>query len=224
MTLPWTTILMRLAVAVLLAGMVGFDRERNESSAGLRTHALVGMSSCLFMIVSAFGFTDVLGHPAVVLDPSRVAAQVVTGIGFLGAGTILARGSLVLGLTTAASVWSVAAIGMAVGGGLYEAAVFATAFALALLALMRPVERKFDRRWRRSVVRAAFDPRVSTLEQVLTALKEEGLDVARMSLEKGEGGFRHEVEITLNERGEAALPKALQALSGLEGVRSVDSA
>ncbi len=132
MTLHLTEIGLRLLTATVLASIVGLDRERQRSAAGLRTHALVGMSSCLLMMVSAFGFGDVLGTPNVgLLDPSRIAAQVVSGIGFLGAGTIIAHGSLVRGLTTAASVWTVAAIGLAVGGGMYRAAVIATVLALS---------------------------------------------------------------------------------------------
>ena len=218
--LPWTEIALRLSIATLLSGLVGFDRERNESSAGLRTHALVGMSSCLLMIASAFGFADILGTPHVTLDPSRVAAQVVTGIGFLGAGTIMARGSFVRGLTTAASVWSVAAIGLAVGGGLYVAATFATVLALALLALLRPVERRMDRRWRRQTFIARYDPRVGSLESIMEALEGAKLHPLRIGVQKDEDGGLQQAEITLEERGEAALRGALDAVSGLAGVRS----
>src|ERR1700742_4007569 len=111
-------IALRLAVAALLGSLVGFERERLLWAAGLRTHMLVSVGSCLIMIVSAYGFSNVLG-PHVILDPSRVAAQVVSGIGFLGAGSIILCNEVVKGLTTAASLWAVAAIGLAVGGGLY---------------------------------------------------------------------------------------------------------
>lgn len=218
--LPWKEIALRLALATLLAGLVGFDRERNESSAGLRTHALVGMSSCLLMIASAFGFADILGTPNVTLDPSRVAAQIVTGIGFLGAGTIMARGSFVKGLTTAASVWSVAAIGLAVGGGLYAAAIFATVLALALLALLRPVERRMDRRWRRQTFIVRYNPREGSLESLVAALKAASLHPLRLAVVKDEDASLQQAEITLEERGEAPLRVALDAVAGLAGVRS----
>ncbi len=107
--------LIRLLAAAALGSLVGFERERLLWAAGIRTHMLVCVGSCLIMIVSAFGFADILGKDHVVLDPSRIAAQVVSGIGFLGAGSILARGEIVKGLTTAASIWAVAAIGLAVG-------------------------------------------------------------------------------------------------------------
>ena len=96
------------------------------------------------MLVSAFGFSDILGHPQVVLDPSRIAAQVVSGIGFLGAGTILLlRHEVIRGLTTAASLWAVAGVGLAVGGGMYLAAVVATALMVFILAGVKPLEKKF---------------------------------------------------------------------------------
>lgn len=134
--------LLRLAVAAALGGLVGLERERVESAAGLRTHAIVALGAALFMLVSMFGFGDAVHPPGVVLDPSRVAAQIVTGIGFLGAGVIIFRKEIVRGLTTAASVWLVAALGMAVGGGLYLPAVGATVLALAILAVMKPLERR----------------------------------------------------------------------------------
>ncbi|HKT98834.1 MAG TPA: MgtC/SapB family protein [Paraburkholderia sp.] len=133
----------RLVLAAALGSVIGFERERLSWAAGLRTHMLVCVGSALIMIVSAFGFADVLGAEHVVLDPSRMAAQVVSGIGFLGAGSILLRGEIVRGLTTAASLWSVAAVGLAVGGGLYTAAIAATIIILIILAGIKPLERRF---------------------------------------------------------------------------------
>jgi len=132
----------RLALSALLGSFIGYERERLAWAAGLRTHMLVAVGSTMVMIVSAYGFADVMG-PGISLDPSRMAAQVVSGIGFLGAGAILARGEVVRGLTTAASVWSVAGIGLAVGGGLYVPAIAATAIILIILAGIKPLERRF---------------------------------------------------------------------------------
>lgn len=111
-------LVIRLLVAAGLGSLVGAERERLVWAAGLRTHMLVCVGACLFTVVSAYGFSTVI-REGVVLDPSRVAAQIVSGIGFLGAGSILLRGDVVRGLTTAASLWSVAAIGLATGAGLY---------------------------------------------------------------------------------------------------------
>ena len=144
--LPDWELVVRLLVAAALGSVIGADRERLVWAAGLRTHMLVCVGACLFMIVSAFGFADILGTAHVILDPSRVAAQVVSGIGFLGAGSILLRGEVVRGLTTAASLWTVAAIGLAVGGGLYVEAVAATIIILIILAGIKPLEERFQRR------------------------------------------------------------------------------
>lgn len=123
-----TEVMVRLCLAVVLGTLLGLDRLRVEPAAGPRTHALVALGSALLLIVSSEGFMRVIGLPHVVLDPSRVAAQVVSGIGFLGAGVILLRRETetIRNLTTAASIWVVAAIGLAVGAGLYVGAVAST--------------------------------------------------------------------------------------------------
>jgi putative Mg2+ transporter-C (MgtC) family protein len=139
-------ILIRLLAAAILGSIIGFERERLLWAAGIRTHMVVCVGACLIMIVSAFGFRDSLSSQNVVLDPSRVAAQVVSGIGFLGAGAILARGEIVRGLTTAASIWTVAAIGLAVGGGLYFAAGVSTAVIIVILAGVKPLEEAYRAR------------------------------------------------------------------------------
>ena len=133
--------ILRLLAATVAGSAIGIERERLQWAAGLRTHMLVCVGSCLLIIVSAFGFSDIIG-PNVVLDPSRISAQVVSGIGFLGAGTILLRGEVVKGLTTAASLWAVAAIGLAVGSGLYVAALTTTVIVLLILAGLKPVEER----------------------------------------------------------------------------------
>lgn len=136
--MEWDFIL-RLCVAGLCGTAVGLDREYRVKDAGFRTHFLVAMGSALIMIVSQYGFADILTHPGVGLDPSRIAAQVVSGIGFIGAGTIIIHRQLVRGLTTAASLWATAGIGLAAGAHLYivaAAATVLTLFALEVLTLV----------------------------------------------------------------------------------------
>jgi putative Mg2+ transporter-C (MgtC) family protein len=135
-----TEILIRLFAAAAVGSLIGLERERLLWSAGIRTHMLVCVGAALLMIVSAYGFGEATQMPHVVLDPSRIAAQVVSGIGFLGAGSILTRNSTVRGLTTAASIWAVAAVGLAAGGGLYFAASAATVIILVILAGLKPLE------------------------------------------------------------------------------------
>jgi len=134
---------LQLLMAGVLGGFVGLERERKSWYAGLRTHMLVCIGSTLIMIVSQYGFEQIIRSGLIVLDPSRIAAQVVSGIGFLGAGTILFWKNKIKGLTTAASLWSVAAVGLAIGGGLYLAAFITTALIVITLALLKPVERMF---------------------------------------------------------------------------------
>jgi putative Mg2+ transporter-C (MgtC) family protein len=153
----------RLVMAAALGSVIGFERERLSWAAGLRTHMLVCVGSALFMIVSAFGFADVLQQEHVVLDPSRMAAQVVSGIGFLGAGSILLRGEIVRGLTTAASLWSVAAIGLAVGGGMYTASIAATIIILIILAGIKPLERRFISSRQRRQVTSSIEARSTSM-------------------------------------------------------------
>jgi len=131
-SLTWSEELLRVVVAAGLGGLVGLERELREREAGFRTHLLVSVGSCLFTLVSAYGFHEFLvnGGSIVRADPTRIAAQIVTGIGFLGAGAIIRQGFSVRGLTTAATLWVVAAIGMASGAGYYSAAVITTALVL----------------------------------------------------------------------------------------------
>ena len=136
--------LLRLALAALLGGLIGFERELREREAGLRTHLLVSLGSALFTIVGAYGFHAFLDSGANVVraDPTRIAAQIVTGIGFLGAGAIIRQGLSVRGLTTAATLWVVAAIGMACGAGWYSAAVVTTLVTIFSLGPLRLVAYK----------------------------------------------------------------------------------
>ena len=127
-----------LAAAFLLSAAIGLERELKRKSAGLRTYTIVGTSAALFLLVSKYGFNDVLANGTVQLDPSRVAAQIVTGIGFIGAGVIFVEGTRVKGLTTAATVWLVTAVGMACGAGLLLLAVAVTG-AYFVVALAFPV-------------------------------------------------------------------------------------
>jgi putative Mg2+ transporter-C (MgtC) family protein len=126
-----------LGIAFLLSAAIGLEREIRHKSAGLRTYTVVGTAAALFLLISKYGFTDVLVNDRIVLDPSRVAAQIVTGIGFIGAGLIFVRGDRVAGLTTAATVWLVTGIGMACGAGLPWLAVAAT-IAYFVVALTFP--------------------------------------------------------------------------------------
>ncbi len=143
MLISFPVILLRLTVAILLGAMIGFERETREHTAGMRTNALVALGAALFTVISAYGFLEMLSIPHVQLDPTRIASYVIAGIGFLGGGAIfyVQDKERVKGLTTAGAIWVVAAIGMACGAGLLWEAIATTALALAVLVLLRFVER-----------------------------------------------------------------------------------
>jgi putative Mg2+ transporter-C (MgtC) family protein len=158
-----------LALAFVLSALVGLEREMRQKAAGLRTYTLVGVSAALFMLISKYGFMDVLENGRIVVDPSRVAAQVVSGIGFIGGGVIFMRRDIVRGLTTAASVWLTAALGMACGAGLPVLAVATTVghfiimFIFPKLARHIPKERRTTTR-----LRIAYEDGRGLLRTVLT--------------------------------------------------------
>ena len=135
----WAEVTLRLVLAAALGGAVGLERELREREAGLRTHLLVSLGAAVFTLVSAYGFSDFRYgiRTGITLDPTRIAAQIVTGIGFLGAGAIIRQGLSVRGLTTAATLWVVAAIGMATGAGYYSVAVIGTGLVLFSLYPLR---------------------------------------------------------------------------------------
>lgn len=140
-------LILRIAFAAVLGGLIGLEREYRSKEAGFRTHFLVALGAALFMIVSAYGFSDVQMTEAHRWDVSRIAAQVVSGIGFIGAGTIIFRKSenVVSGLTTASGLWVVAAIGLACGGGMYLVATVSTLLVLAGFEAFNYFLSKFDK-------------------------------------------------------------------------------
>ncbi|EAB3010057.1 TPA: MgtC/SapB family protein [Klebsiella pneumoniae] len=137
-----TDLLLRIALAGLLGGLIGLERQLRAKEAGLRTHILVGIGSAMFMIVSKYGFEDILLESHVALDPSRIAAQVVSGMGFLGAGTIIIQKQIVKGLTTAAGMWVTAAIGLVIGSGLYEIGIYGAFLTLVVLEVFRQLSNR----------------------------------------------------------------------------------
>lgn len=221
MTLPPLDLAARLVAAAALGSAIGLERERKSWSAGLRTHMLVAVGAALVMIVSAHGFSDVLGDEHVVLDPSRVAAQVVSGIGFLGAGAILLRGEIVRGLTTAASLWAVAAVGLAAGGGLYLAAILATALILVILAGIKPLEDRYRAaRQTRNLV-LVVEPGSVTIEALSSAVRPATARIRQFVAQRAPAGDVEEIRITLGPLGEGDVPEIEKRIRALPGVREL---
>lgn len=220
--LPLGTTILRLCVAIVLGALVGAERERGERAAGIRTHALVCLGSALIIIVSAFGFADILGTQNVTLDPSRIAAQVVSGIGFLGAGTILLRKEIVKGLTTAAGIWLVAGIGLACGAGLLWEAVITTALALLVLAGLRPIERRFFPRRNQHSIRLRISPDASVgqmMHGIHEAFAQARIEIDTVELRTARRGKI--VEIRCRTADSAALVRAVGPLHDLPEVSAI---
>lgn len=217
------TTLLRLCVAVVLGAVIGIERERVESAAGLRTHALVCLGSALAAIVSSFGFRDAGHAPNVVLDPSRVAAQVISGIGFLGAGVIIFRKEIIRGLTTAASLWVVAAVGLAVGGGLYAAAAASTVLSLAILAVMKPLERRLTVSRRRQLVTVVLDRRKITLGDLRAIVEVSGIVIETIDARLTSDPSKDRCDLVLRNATTTRLLALLDDLSVREGIRDVRS-
>jgi putative Mg2+ transporter-C (MgtC) family protein len=195
-----------------------------EWAAGMRTHALVSLGSALFMVVSIFGFSDILDERHVILDPSRVAAQVASGIGFIGAGTIILRKEVVKGLTTAASIWAVAAVGLAVGGGMFLAAGAATLLALALLVLAKPLKaRLFPNRKEARRVRLLVD-RGTPLAELRDEVEAAEVPLERIVVRPGSAAEEDDAELVLGKGSrEDELLFLLDGLRRVSGVREVNS-
>lgn len=220
MVLSNPELLGRLAVAAVLGSAIGFERERLLWAAGIRTHMLVCVGACLVMIVSAFGFADVLSESHIVLDPSRVAAQVVSGIGFLGAGSIIARGEIVRGLTTAASVWTVAAIGLAVGGGLYFAACASTAIILVILAGVKPLEEAYRARNQSAALEIEAGHGVLTPEGLPRLLGIRGGQLKRFVVRADAGTGLDTVSATVAKVSAREIGRFLERLRAEPGVQA----
>jgi putative Mg2+ transporter-C (MgtC) family protein len=221
-SLPLSEILLRLVTAALLGGLIGLERERLERAAGLRTHAVVAVASALIMIVSAFGFADAITPDrSVVLDPSRVAAQVVSGIGFLGAGVIIFQKNRVRGLTTAASIWAVAGVGLAAGGGMYAAAGAGTLLVLIIQAGLRPIERRLflhPEEHRLILEIAPQTDRLAVIEQAVTAA---AVDVHRVRVRASTTDGHDRIDLDLGAARPDAVTAFLAKVRAIEGVRVV---
>ena len=221
-TLHWAEVLLRLGLAAVFGGALGLERELREREAGLRTHLLVSVGSALFTIVSAYGFREFLnsGESVVRADPTRIAAQIVTGIGFLGAGAIIRQGLSVRGLTTAATLWVVAAIGMAVGAGYYSAAATTTIVALIALWPLRMLAWRIVRRFRGDTGLLLVQlPAGESPARVIDAV--EAVDARIDSVEITHDENRRNVQLTLELRPEQPARELVTRLADVENVLEV---
>lgn len=214
-----------LALALLLSALIGLEREMRQKDAGLRTHTLVGVGAALFMLVSKYAFYDVLAPGHVILDPSRVAAQIVSGIGFLGAGLIFVRRDSVRGLTTAATIWLCAAVGMAAGGGLWLLAVVATVIYFLVVVLFPYLAKALPRSSTAiSVLRVRYLDGHGTLRRLLEMASEQGFGIDEVTVAETSPTFRKDgepiVEVGLRVHGRRPVSELAAAFAEVDGVEA----
>jgi putative Mg2+ transporter-C (MgtC) family protein len=220
-SIDYLHISIRLLGAGILGGLIGWEREISNHPAGFRTHILVCMGSTLIMLLSIYGFSDWMEHENVRADPARLAAQVISGIGFLGAGTILRHGFNVTGLTTAASLWVVAGIGLAVGAGFYYAAIFTTFLVLVSLVFLNRMERFLIKHRRLRILKVKVTDEPGKLGLLATFLGEKKLNIQKVSIENEEGANEIEITFTLKEPPNTNFPEIIQQIHRMDGVQEV---
>jgi putative Mg2+ transporter-C (MgtC) family protein len=191
-------ITIRLMLALVLGGLIGFERERNSHPAGFRTNILVCLGSALIMLLSIYGFADFVNSDIVRMDPARLAAQVLPGIGFIGAGAILRNGMSVTGITTAATLLVVSGIGLAVGAGFYYAAIVTTVMVIVSLTILNAVEKKFFREKRIYIMKIIANSDPGTLSTISSLLESKGADIRKLIIEEEVQENDTSLQITLS--------------------------
>lgn len=218
---PWhietIEISVRLFTSLILGGIIGYEREINRHAAGLRTNILVCVGSTLIMLLSIYGFNQFLDEPSVRSDPARLAAQVISGIGFLGAGTIMQRGASIKGLTTAATLWVMAAIGLAVGAGFYYPAVITCVIVFLSLRILNKVEHRFLASGKLHTLRIQIPLESQSISEVYTCLSRYNVSIntIKVTNEVDEGVAFQWVKVTFES------PKDITWINLLEKIQSI---
>ena len=221
-------VLLRLFVALLLGSLIGLEREYRHRNAGLRTNALVAVGTALFTIISAYGFEELLGGQHISLDPTRIASYVVAGIGFLGGGAIYFQKDRVRGLTTAAAIWTVAAIGMACGAGLLPEAIVTTLLVLIVLVGFRYLE-AFVRPSHTShahllLIQTTPEAQKQLLVDIYEACQRANVTIGKVEINKLRKGDSHECEefeLVCYSHEKGPLIQAIETIRAFVGVKSV---
>ncbi|WP_456276044.1 MgtC/SapB family protein [Bacillus sp. AK128] len=201
-------ILQRLTVIILLSGLIGFEREIKNHPAGLRTHILVGTGSCLLMLLSLYGFEHFISsyeNGIIKVDPGRIPSYVISGIGFLGAGTIIVQGGgSVKGLTTAASIWLVAGIGLVIGAGMFFAGTVTTGIVLFTLFFLNKLEKKLDRKDEKTLLTIMTEQQEDTFTKIKAYLDEQEIEILNTEIEettphKNKKQFKYQFSIYMSQ-------------------------
>lgn len=183
----YLVITLRLMMAALLSGLIGMEREMKKQPAGLRTHLLVGIGACLMMLLSITGFDHFLKNSTgpIQFDPSRIPSYVISGIGFLGAGTIIVHGKSVKGLATAASIWVAAGLGLVVGIGMYYVAVLATFIVLVVLFVLGKLEKKYIPSSKQKQITVIAEDQQESFSKISRAFEDHHLIIIDFRIEDG---------------------------------------
>jgi len=218
-------LLLRLLISATLGGLIGIEREWSNHAAGLRTHILVCLGSTTIMLLSMYGFSQFVNEANVRMDPARLAAQVISGIGFLGAGAIMRNGSEIKGLTTAASIWVVAAIGLCVGAGFHVAAVVCTIFVLISLYLLNKLEKVYKKARHNHELEVELADKAGSLSMLSEALKRHRVSIISMQVQSSrvtEGEARKvTIRLVLKANKDKKMLDAIQHISAKPDVLSL---
>lgn len=216
-----TAYIVRILIASLLGGIIGLDREYRAKDAGFRTHFLVALGSALFMVVSQYGFEGVRTLYNMSVDPSRIASQVVTGIGFIGAGTIIFQKHMLKGLTTAAGIWCTAAIGLACGASMYLLAAVATALTLICLEAFNYILHSVGGK---NISIRLKAPSKENIHHILETIEQESITLGAYSMEKKQenGSHYYIAQMELRVRKGKYTTRLMQLLRDFDGV-SIES-
>lgn len=213
-------IIFKLALACILGGIVGLERESLNRPAGFRTYTVVCVGSALAMVVSIDMFTQYYHH--VNADPGRIAAQVISGIGFLGAGTIMKEGASIRGLTTAAGLWVVACIGLAAGAGMYMAAIVATFLILFVLIYFARFEHRFTGMRLYKGIVMLVDDQPGQVGIIGSILGEMDVLIKEINLDREESENQLEIELLLQLPPETSVSQVIERLSNIQGLHHID--
>lgn len=217
MEISETQIILRVLLGAALGAVVGFERERQDQPAGLRTHMILVIGATLAMVLS-INMTFLFNRPA---DLSRLAAQVISGIGFLGAGAILRYGFTVKGLTTATSLWTMAIVGLAVGTGYYLVSVVTTALMLVVLALMNILENRFVRTSVSRFISIEADYKKGMVKSVRSIVREFSESLSSFTIQKHVKNKRLRIQVVARILNDQALEELIDALSDVDGMRNL---
>lgn len=210
---------LRILTAAICGAIIGYERKSRNKEAGIRTHLIVAAGASLIMIVSKYGFADILGDKGIALDPSRIAAQVVTGVGFLGAGMIFMRKNTISGLTTAAGIWATSAIGMAIGSGLY-----ALGIATAVLIIIIQILLHGNHRWLHESYKDELSFVITKDKSALDDLKDRlsAIGIEILNIKVSEASERYQLELVVSFPENYNTAQLLEIFKHTDYIKEID--